>query len=71
MVITAERNGIGFSGPDAEILSSFACQYPRRRSLCPKQMNLLQLFGRKMVDRCLGLPGARILKLGFFEPFNG
>jgi len=37
-----ERNGIGFSGPDAEILSSFARQYLRRRSLSPKQMNLLQ-----------------------------
>jgi hypothetical protein len=39
---TIERNGIGFSGPDAEILSSFARQYLRRRSLSPKQMNLLQ-----------------------------
>ena len=37
-----ERNGIGFSGPDAEILSSFARQYLRRRALSPKQMNLLQ-----------------------------
>ena len=39
---TIERNGIGFSGPDAEILSSFARQYLRRRNLSPKQMNLLQ-----------------------------
>ena len=39
---TIERNGIRFSGPDAEILSSFARQYLRRRSLRPKQMNLLQ-----------------------------
>ena len=38
---TIERNGIGFSGPDAEILSSFARQYLRRRSLSPKQMNVL------------------------------
>ena len=37
-----ERNDIGFSGPDAEILSSFARQYQRRRSLSPKQMHLLQ-----------------------------
>jgi hypothetical protein len=39
---TIERNGIGFSGVDAEILSSFARQHLRRRSLSPKQMNLLQ-----------------------------
>ena len=39
---TLEHNGIGFSGPDAEILSSFAQQYQRRSSLSPKQMNLLK-----------------------------
>ncbi|MFZ4764656.1 MAG: hypothetical protein ACOYMN_06845 [Roseimicrobium sp.] len=39
---TLEHNGIGFSGPDAEILSSFAQQYQRRGSLSPKQMNLLK-----------------------------
>jgi hypothetical protein len=40
-----ERNGIGFSGPDAEILSSFARQYQRRGSLSPRQMEVLM---RKM-----------------------
>ena len=39
---TIEHNGIGFSGPDAEILSSFARQYQRRGSLSPKQMHLLK-----------------------------
>ena len=39
---TIEHNGIGFSGPDAEILSSFAQQYQRRGRLSPKQMNLLK-----------------------------
>ena len=39
---TIEHNGIGFSGPDAEILSSFAQQYQRRGCLSPKQMNLLK-----------------------------
>ena len=39
---TLEHNGIGFSGPDAEILSSFAQQYQRRGRLSPKQMNLLK-----------------------------
>ena len=42
---TIEHNGIGFSGPDAEILSSFAQQYQRRGTLSPRQMNLLR---RKM-----------------------
>ena len=39
---TLEHNGIGFSGPDAEILSSFAQQYQRRGRLSPKQMHLLK-----------------------------
>ncbi len=38
---TLERNGIGFTGPDAEILSSFARQYQRRGCLSPKQMAIL------------------------------
>ena len=42
---TIEHNGIGFSRPDAEILSSFAQQYQRRGALSPRQMNLLR---RKM-----------------------
>ena len=39
---TIEHNGIGFSGPDAEILSSFAQQYQRRGSLSEKQMCILR-----------------------------
>ena len=39
---TIEHNGIGFTGPDAEILSSFAQQYQRRGTLSPRQMNLLR-----------------------------
>ena len=42
---TIEHNGIGFSGPDAEILSSFAQRFQRRGVLSPKQMNVLR---RKM-----------------------
>lgn len=38
---TIERNGIGFSGPDAEILTSFARQYQRRGSLSERQMAVL------------------------------
>ena len=40
--ITIERNGIGFTGPDAEILTSFARQYQRRGCLSPKQMIILR-----------------------------
>ena len=39
---TIEHNGIGFSGPDAEILSSFARQYQQRGSLSPRQMTVLR-----------------------------
>lgn len=42
---TIERNGIGFSGPDSEILSSFARQYLQRRRLSDRQMLILR---RKM-----------------------
>jgi hypothetical protein len=53
---TIERNGIGFSGPDAEILGSFARQYESRRSLSPKQMALLMRkipsYARQIVECC-------------------
>ena len=35
--VTSEDNGIGFSGIDAEILTSFAEQFLRRGFLSPKQ----------------------------------
>jgi hypothetical protein len=38
---TKHHNDIGFTGADAEILTSFAQQYERRGSLSPKQMGLL------------------------------
>ncbi len=38
---TVEHNGAGFSGVDAEILSSFAKQYSKSGSLSPKQMTIL------------------------------
>ena len=37
-----ERNGIGFTGPDAEILTSFARQYQRRGCLSDRQMIILR-----------------------------
>jgi hypothetical protein len=39
---TIERNGIGFSGPDSEILSSFARQYLQRGRLSDRQMAVLR-----------------------------
>lgn len=42
---TTEDNGVGFSGCDGEILSSFARQVIVGRNLSPKQMNLIH---RKM-----------------------
>ena len=38
---TVEDNGIGFSGTDGQILSSFARQQLARGSLSPKQMTLV------------------------------
>lgn len=38
---TSELNGVGFSGADAEILSSFAEQYQRKGFLSEKQMVLV------------------------------
>jgi hypothetical protein len=38
---TVEDNGIGFSGVDAEILTSFAEQFLRRQFLSPKQRAIL------------------------------
>jgi hypothetical protein len=38
---TSELNGVGFTGTDANLLSSFAKQYERRGTLSPKQMVLV------------------------------
>lgn len=38
---TSEYNGVGFTGVDGEILSSFAKQYIRRKWLSEKQMAIL------------------------------
>lgn len=38
---TSSLNGIGFTGADAEILTSFALQLQRRGSLSVKQMEIL------------------------------
>ena len=38
---TCKYNGVGFTGVDGEILTSFAKQYKRRKFLSHKQMNIL------------------------------
>ena len=52
---TIERNGIGFTGPDAEILTSFASQYQRRGRLTEKQMMILRrripAYARQIVSQ--------------------
>lgn len=39
---TKHHNSIGFTGADAEILSSFAEQHQQRGSLSPRQCEILQ-----------------------------
>jgi len=39
--VTRDRNCVGFSGCDAEILSSFCSQVQRGRTLSPKQMAIV------------------------------
>jgi len=41
MEVTCNFNGVGFTGVDGEILSSFAKQYKTRGFLSPKQMNIV------------------------------
>ena len=38
---TQEHNGVGFTGVDAEILSSFAKQVNKGRNMSPKQMAII------------------------------
>lgn len=40
--MTVEHNSVGFTGPDAEFLTSLASQFIRRGSLSPKQMVMLK-----------------------------
>lgn len=51
---TEEHNGVGFSGVDAEIMSSFAEQFKARKSLSAKQFALaqkkMQRYTRQLVE---------------------
>ena len=61
---TKEDNGVGFSGFDSEILSSFAEQYKTKGWLSPKQMNLvkkyLPKYARQLVE--ISIRSGKIVK---------
>lgn len=59
---TKEFNGVGFSGADSEILSSFAEFYKRRGFLSPKQLIIL----KKRIHKYWG----QILKISNTEKMN-
>ena len=59
---TIEDNGVGFTGVDAEILSSFAKQYQVRHRLSPKQL--------KLVMRKMPKYAGQIRQLGAVQPFS-
>ncbi|UCG54228.1 MAG: hypothetical protein JSV32_06455 [Dehalococcoidia bacterium] len=48
-------NGIGFTGADAEILTSFAKQYAKYKKLSPKQMEILKKKTKKYWKQVLEL----------------
>ena len=53
--MTKDDNGIGFSGIDAKILSSFAQQIERGRTLSPKQLAIafkkVPRYSRQIADK--------------------
>lgn len=52
---TKELNGIGFTGPDAQILSSFANQLLTKRFLSDKQMSILMTKIKKYWKQILDI----------------
>ena len=53
--ITRNLNGVGFSGADSEILSSFAEQVKKGRTLSPKQMTILYKKMPKYARQLMGI----------------
>ena len=52
---TKEYNGVGFSGFDSEILSSFAEQYKTKGWLSPKQMMFVKKYMPKYATQLIRL----------------
>lgn len=54
---TIEFNGVGFSGKDSEILTSFAEQFEKNGRLSEKQMSLLKRlmprYAGQLLEHCL------------------
>lgn len=54
--ITRNLNGVGFTGTDGEILTSFANQYLRKGQLSDRQMDLLmkkmKKYWRQVLNHC-------------------
>ena len=61
---TKEFNGVGFSGFDSDILSSFAEQYKTKGWLSPKQMNFVKKYIPKYARQILeiSLKNKKIIK---------
>ena len=61
---TKEYNGVGFSGFDSDILSSFAEQYKTKGFLSPKQMNVvkkhLPKYARQLIE--ISIKSKKIVK---------
>lgn len=60
---TIDDNGVGFSGVDSEILTSFANQYLRYGRLSPKQMALLKKKIKKYWRQLLAISDEKKLNL--------
>jgi hypothetical protein len=67
---TIERSGSGFSGTDAEILSSFARQFLRRQSISSKQMNLPKRKIYSCARQIVQCSEAARLEAAFSGPWN-
>ena len=60
---TILKNGIGFSGADSQILSSFARQYKQRGTLSEKQMVVLQKRAPHYWEQILGvIPESKLVR---------
>lgn len=68
--VTKELNGVGFSGVDSEILSSLAKQYEFRKSLSPKQMDLVKKLMPRYASQLFrqSIESGRVKKIdGFWQ----
>ena len=67
---TIVQNGIGFTGTDARILSSFASQLQDKKYLSPKQMNILKPKMKKYWKQILCISDVEKLNKQIIEKIN-